>query len=175
MDAAGSTRWDRRLWTCRDQNPIGCSVTATRQRPPNGPRETVRATCAKTLDAWSEANGGTFLTTSWLRPVGDEGFSITSHMNGLVRQRAVRDTATRAQSVRGEGRQGRTYAHWGSRIYVAEAPRVALTQHESCAQVVGVVRDEIAKSAPGMLLSGNTTRAGVFDRPTTSTVRARNC
>ena len=37
------------------------------------------------------------------------------------------------------------------------------TLHEQTAALAGLIREEIAKSAPGLLLFRNTTRAGVFD------------
>jgi len=130
-------------------------------------QETLRREVQKTLQTWIEANGGTFPLDGVLAArFGDECFYITGHMGPPVVSYPLWEysqpsiEAFRARA--GPREHPRT---WGfPEIYGPDAYAWWLyTLHEGCANLCGVVREEIAKTAPGLLLFRNTTRMGVFD------------
>ncbi len=122
----------------------------------------------KELDKWTEANDGTFPSDVVVAArYGDECFYITGHSqtNGSV---AVNyplwdfsaPTVMAFKNHAGNTEYPRT---WGF-------PEIELAYgwwmynlHEQLAALVGTVRDEIGKIAPGLKLFRNTTRMGVFD------------
>ena len=133
-------------------------------------RDGLRARTRALLGMWSEANGGAFPSDVVLAlRYGDECFYITGHT--YTRDAAAvsyplwdySEPAIAAFRARAGGLEyPRT---WGfPEIYGADAYGWwQYTLHEACAQLPGVVREEAARLAPGMLVMRNTTRLGVFD------------
>jgi len=122
------------------------------------------------LSKWTEANNGTFpLDVVAAVRFGDECFYITGHSqtNGSA---AVNypiwdfsmPTIKAYQKHAGETEYPRT---WGfPEIYGELAYGWWMYNlHEQTANLVGVVHQEIAKTAPGLKLFRNTTRMGIFD------------
>jgi hypothetical protein len=124
----------------------------------------------KELAKWTEANNGTFPSDVVVAArYGDECFYITGHSqtNGsaavsypLWEYSAPTIEAFHKQA--GETEYPRT---WGfPEIYGEDAYGWWMYNlHEQTANLVGVVHDEIAKTAPGLKLFRNTTRMGIFD------------
>ena len=124
----------------------------------------------KELAKWTEANNGTFPSDVVLAVrYGDECFYITGHSqtNGSAAVNyplwdfsapTVKAFLKRA----GETEYPRT---WGFPEIYGEAAYGwwMYNLHEQLANLVGTVRDEIAKLAPGLKVFRNTTRMGIFD------------
>ena len=130
-------------------------------------REALRVHVQKTLKAWVEANGGTFPLDAVLAArFGDECFYITGHVGAPVVNYPLWEYSEPSVKAflahAGQIEYPRT---WGfPEVYGPDAYAWWLyALHEGCAQLCGIVREEIAKTAPGLLLFRNTTRMGVFD------------
>ena len=130
-------------------------------------RGAIRAEVRKTLGWWIEANGGAFpLDAVPAARYGDECFYVTGHMGPPVVSYPLWDYSDPALAAfRGHAGPIEHPRTWGfPEVYGPAAYAWWLyTLHEGCAGVVGAVRGEIAKAAPGLLLFRNTTRMGVFD------------
>jgi hypothetical protein len=124
----------------------------------------------KELAKWTEANNGTFPSDVVVAArYGDECFYITGHSqtNGSA---AVsyplweysQPTIEAFHKHAGDTEYPRT---WGfPEIYGEEAYGWWMYNlHEQTANLVGLVHDEIEKTAPGLKLFRNTTRMGIFD------------
>lgn len=130
-------------------------------------RDALRAVTRRTLAVWAQANGGTFpaRVVPFLR-FGDECFFVTGHLFSPAVSYPLWDfsppslEAFRARA--GDLEHPRT---WGfPEIYGADAcARWLHTLHEGCAALCGIVREEVARHAPGVAVFRNTTRMGVFD------------
>ncbi len=152
-----SYRGQNKYWMFGHGNVSACAETT---------REALRREVRNRLAAWSEANGGTFpLDVVLAARYGDECFYITSHLNAPCVNLPLWDYSAPALKAFAAHAGGVAYPRtWGfPEIYGPDAYAWWLyTLHESCAQLVGTAREEIAKSAPGLLLFRNTTRGGVF-------------
>ena len=129
-------------------------------------RQALRQRTRQVLQLWSAANGGQFPSDVVLAArYGDECFYITSHLNGPAVNYPLWDYSApaieRYHKHAGASEYPRT---WGfPEIYGPDAYAWWLySLHEGCAELAGVVRAEIAATAPGLLLFRNTTRAGIF-------------
>lgn len=129
-------------------------------------REALRLMVRKRLAVWSEANGGTFpIDVVFAARYGDETFFITGHVGHPSVSLPLRDWSAPSlaafTTAAGAIEPPRT---WGfPEVYGPDAYGHWLHNlHAGCAALVGVVREEIARSAPGLLLFRNTTRGGVF-------------
>ena len=131
-------------------------------------REGLRFQVRKTLGIWKAANGGQF-PSDVVRAVrfGDESFYLTGHTH--LKSTAVSyplwdysETGLAAfRASAGDIEPPRT---WGfPEVYGPDSYAWWLhSLHREAAELVRVVREEIAVLAPGLLLFRNTTRAGVF-------------
>lgn len=134
-------------------------------------RDALRHHARSTLAMWAEANGGTFpIDTVIAARFGDECFHITSHLNGPACSYPLWDFSEPAiaafQSAIGNEQSALTHPRtWGfPEVYGADAYAFWMYSfHRNCAQLAGIIREEIARTAPGLLLFRNTTRMGVFD------------
>ena len=153
-------------WACGDQNTYWMFGHGNVSACAESTRETLRREVRKRLAVWSEANGGAFpLDVVLAARYGDECFYVTSHLNSPAVNLPLRDYSEPSLTLFGTRAEGQAYPRtWGfPEVYGPEAYAWWLyTLHESCAQLVGLAREEIAKAAPGLLLFRNTTRAGVF-------------
>jgi hypothetical protein len=132
-------------------------------------RRALRKHVANVLRPWTRANGGAFPSDVVLAArYGDENFYITGHLNGAAVNYPLWDyseagiAAFRANAGSGALEPPRT---WGfPEIYGPDAYAWWLySLHESCAQLCGIVREELDRSgAPELLLFRNTTRMDVF-------------
>ena len=132
-------------------------------------RQAMAALTRKALEPWRAANGGAFpIDTVLAARFGDECFYTTSHLNGPAVNYPLWDYSApaieRFHAQAGAIEYPRT---WGfPEVYGPDAYGWWLYGlHQACAELTGVVHDEIAKLAPGLLLYRNTTRAGVFALP----------
>jgi hypothetical protein len=136
----------------------------------NSTKKALRSVVQKELAIWTEANNGTFPSDVVVAVrYGDECFYITGHSqtNGSS---AVNyplwdfsaPTIQAFQKHAGEAAYPRT---WGfPEIYGETAYGWWMYNlHEQLATLVGTIRDEIAKTAPGLKVFRNTTRMGIFD------------
>ena len=129
-------------------------------------RQALRARVRKTLQPWIEAGGGRFPND--VVPAaryGDECFYITGHLNGRACSYPLWDYSKPAiEAFRRRAGRIEYPRTWGfPEVYGPEACAWWLyVLHEGCARLCGVVRDEIAKVAPGLMLFRNQTRMGVF-------------
>ena len=133
--------------------------------------ETIEATrrlTRRALQPWTDANGGTFPSDVVVAArFGDECFYITSHLNGPAVSYPLWDYSDEFRQAFA-ARAGADVAiprTWGfPEIYGPDAYAWQMyTLHEGCAALCAVIRDEIARLAPGLLLFRNTTRMGIFD------------
>ncbi len=115
---------------------------------------------------WKQANGGEFpLDVVRALRFGDECFFITSHLNGPAVSYPLWDYSESSIAAfhkkAGEVEYPRT---WGfPEIYGSNAYAIWLYNlHEGCAALCGIVREEIAREAPGLMLFRNQTRAGAY-------------
>jgi len=156
-------------WVCRDQNAYWMFGHGNVSACADTTREALRREVRKRLAVWSEANGGAFPADVVLAArYGDECFYITSHLNAPCVNLPLRDYS--APSLKAFAAHAGAIAYprtWGfPEVYGPDAYAWWLyTLHESCAQLAGIAREEIARSAPGLLLFRNTTRGGVFGMP----------
>jgi len=133
-----------------------------------GTSKALRQAVRKELVKWIDANDGVFpLDVVVAARVGDECFYVTGHsdshsaMVGYPLWEYSAPTIQAYQKYAGELTYPRT---WGfPEIYGEEAYSWWLYNlHEQAAQLMGVVHDEIAQTAPGLKLFRNTTRMGIF-------------
>jgi hypothetical protein len=130
-------------------------------------REALRVSVRQTLKLWADANGGEFPHDVVLAArFGDECFYVTGHTGAdaavnypLWEYSAPSITAFRKRASAVE--YPRT---WGfPEVYGEDSYAWWMySLHENCARLAGIVREEIARAAPGLLLFRNTTRSGVF-------------
>jgi len=133
-------------------------------------KQTLQKVVQKELAKWTKANNGNFPSDVVVAVrYGDECFYITGHSqtNGSA---AVNyplwdfsaPTINTFHKHAGETEYPRT---WGfPEIYGEDAYGWWMYNlHEQTANLVGVVHEEIAKTAPGLKVFRNTTRMGVFD------------
>jgi hypothetical protein len=133
-------------------------------------KEALRKVVEKELLKWTEANNGTFPSDVVVAArFGDECFYITGHSqtNGSAAVNyplwEYSDPNIAAfQKKAGNIEYPRT---WGfPEIYGENAYGWWLYNlHEQTAGLAAIVRDEIARTAPGLKLFRNTTRMGIFD------------
>lgn len=156
-------------WAYRDQNKYWMFGHGNVSACAESTREALRREVRKRLGLWSAANGGTFPLDAVLAArYGDECFYITSHLNASCVNLPLRDYSEPALKAFAAHAGDLAYPRtWGfPDIYGPDAYAWWLfTLHESCAQLAGLVREEIAQAAPGLLLFRNTTRGGVFGMP----------
>jgi hypothetical protein len=134
-------------------------------------REAMRRVTRKELAVWSEANGGKFpIDTVIAARFGDETFYVTGHVttSPAVSYPLWDYSQVAIDTFRSRCGGGLEYPRtWGyPEIYGSKAYGWWMhLMHEACAQLCGVIRNEIAHDAPGLLLFRNTTRLGVFELP----------
>lgn len=129
-------------------------------------REALRHHVREELDVWRRADGGSFpIDTVLAARLGDECFHITSHLGAPAVSYPLWDYSEPSieafERKAGDVEYPRT---WGfPEVYGPDAYAWWMyTLHEGCAELCGIVQDEIASTAPGLLLFRNTTRMGVF-------------
>jgi hypothetical protein len=130
-------------------------------------RKALRALTRRTLAVWSEANGGAFPAQAvpFLR-FGDECFFITGHLFSPAVSYPLWDFSAPSLAAFRQRAGGLEYPRtWGfPEIYGPEAYAHWLhTLHDGCAALCGVVREGVARQAPGVAVFRNTTRMGIFD------------
>jgi hypothetical protein len=131
-------------------------------------RDALRLAVRKSVRVWSEANGGEFpVDTVIAARFGDECFFTTGHIlpnADTVSYPLWEYSAAQIAAYRKHAGTLDFPRTWGfPEIYGPDA--YAWWQyafHEKCAELAGLVREEVARSAPGLLIFRNTTRAGVF-------------
>ncbi|HWR51828.1 MAG TPA: hypothetical protein VN428_12015 [Bryobacteraceae bacterium] len=131
-------------------------------------RDGLRFQVRKLLGMWKEANGGSF-PSDVVRAMryGDESFYLTghTHLNSSAVSYPLWDYSETGlaafRSAAGKIEHPRT---WGfPEVYGPDAYGWWLySLHRESAELVAVVREEIAALAPGLVLFRNTTRSGVF-------------
>jgi len=126
----------------------------------------LRAETARTLRMWAEANGGDFPSDVVLAArFGDECFYTTGHLDGPAVNYPLWDFSEPSlQAFRKKAGSIEYPRTWGyPKIYGPDAYAWWLYNlHEGCARLCGIVREEIARVAPGLLLFRNTTRMDIF-------------
>ena len=132
----------------------------------DGTRQALRFQVRKTLAPWAEANGGKFpIDVVIAMRYGDECWHVAGHLNGPAVNYPMWDFCPLAvenfQKRSGGLEHPRT---WGfPELYGRDAYAIWLyLLHEQCAEIAGIVLDEVAKVALGLLVFRNQTRAGVF-------------
>lgn len=132
-------------------------------------REALRVAVRKECEKWKEANGGSF--PSDVIPAarfGDECFYTTGHSqvkNSAAVNYPLWDYSEPSiQAFRRHAGDLEYPRTWGfPEVYGEDSYGWWMyTLHEQTAALAGVIREEIAKAAPGLLLFRNTTRMGVF-------------
>ncbi len=131
-------------------------------------REAMRIATRKELTKWKDANDGIFPSDVVLAArFGDECFYITGHLydNPTAVNYPLWDFSEPA--IQGYQKHAGQLAYprtWGfPEIYGEDAYSWWLYNlHEQTAGLVGVIQDEISKTAPGVKLFRNTTRNDVF-------------
>jgi hypothetical protein len=142
------------------QGTLSASAASTRQA--------LRGAVQSGLAVWSEANGGRFPSDTVLAArFGDESFYLTGHIH--LGSPAVSyplwdygpDAIREFRRAAGDVDFPRTWGY--PEIYGPDAYAWWLYGlHKSTADLAGIVREEIAKTAPGLLVFRNTTRGGAF-------------
>ena len=131
-------------------------------------RQALRQYTQNVLQPWIRANGGSFPDDVVLASkFGDEDFYVTGFASAASVNYPLWDyseaglAAFREHAGSGALEPPRT---WGfPEVYGPDAYAWWLySLHESCAQLCGVVQEELDRLAPNLLLFRNTTRAGVF-------------
>jgi hypothetical protein len=130
-------------------------------------QEALRRVVRATLKIWTDANGGTFpLDTVLAARFGDECFYVTGHTPGsaTVNYPLWEYSAPSIAAFQAHAKHVEYPRTWGfPEIYGSDAYAWWLyALHEQCARLAGIVHEEIARDAPGLLLFRNTTRAGIF-------------
>ncbi|MEK7403568.1 MAG: hypothetical protein AAB225_00530 [Acidobacteriota bacterium] len=133
-------------------------------------QQALRDSVQRTLKLWTEAAGGRFPHDVVLAiRFGDECFYVTGHTYQSSSQAVSYPlwdySAPGIQAYRQRAGRLEYPRTWGfPEIYGPDAYAWWLySLHERCAALAGVVREEIAKTAAGLLVLRNTTRLGVFD------------
>lgn len=130
-------------------------------------RQALRQQVRRSVGLWTEANGGTF-PSDVVRAArfGDECFYITGHSFAPVVSYPLWDfSAPSIEAFRAAAGDIAYPRTWGfPEVYGADSYAVWLyTLHRGCAELCGLIRDELARLATGLALFRNTTRMGVFD------------
>ncbi len=129
-------------------------------------QQAARARVRKALQPWIDANAGRFPTDVVLAArYGDECFHVTGHLNGPACSYPLWDySAPAIEAFRRRAGKVEYPRTWGfPEVYGRDSYAWWLyTLHEGCARLCGIVRDEIARVAAGLMLFRNTTRMGVF-------------
>ena len=143
---------------------VSAAATSTKQA--------LRNVVQKELSIWTEANNGTFPSDVILAVrYGDECFYVTGHSqaggSAVVNYPLWDFSLPTVEAFRkhsGEMEYPRT---WGfPEIYGEEDYGWWMYNlHEQCANLVGIVHDEVSKLAPGVKVFRNTTRNGIFSMP----------
>jgi len=133
-------------------------------------REALRVAVRKELNKWKEANGGSFPSDVVLAArFGDECFYTTGHtqvkVSAAVNYPLWDYSEPSIQAFRkhaGEIEYPRT---WGfPEIYGEDSYGWWMySLHEQTAALAGIIREDISKSAPELLLFRNTTRMNIYD------------
>lgn len=133
-------------------------------------RQALRIAVQKELRKWSDANGGSFPGDVVMAArFGDECFYTTGHSRNkgaaMVNYPLWEYSAPSIQVFRKHAGSIEYPRTWGfPEIYGDDAYGWWMySLHEQTAALAGIVREEIAKTAPGLLVFRNTTRNGVFD------------
>ena len=124
----------------------------------------------KELTKWKDANNGTFpLDVVVAARVGDECFYITGHSQAKGAAAVSyplweysEPTIQAFHKQAGNAEYPRTWGFpdiYGEKVY----SWWLYNFHEQTANLIGLVHNEIAKTAPGLKLFRNTTRMGIFD------------
>lgn len=124
----------------------------------------------KELNKWKEANNGVFPTDVVVAArVGDECFYITGHSQAsgatAVSYPLWEYSEPMIQAFHKQAGNTEYPRTWGfPEIYGEKSYSWWLYNlHEQTSNLIKLVHDEIAKTAPGLLLFRNTTRMGIFD------------
>ena len=132
-------------------------------------REALKVAVRKELNKWKEANGGSFPTDVVLAArFGDECFYTTGHsqvkISAAVNYPLWDYSEPSIQAFRKHAGDIEYPRTWGfPEIYGEDSYGWWMyTLHEQTADLAGIIREEIAKAAPGLLLFRNTTRMDVF-------------
>jgi hypothetical protein len=130
-------------------------------------QEALRRAVRETLKIWTGANDGAFpLDTVLAARFGDECFYVTGHTSGAapVGYPLWEYSEPSIAAFHAHAKNLEYPRTWGfPEIYGPDAYGWWLyTLHEQCARLAGIIREEIAGDAPGLLLFRNTTRAGIF-------------
>ena len=135
-----------------------------------GTHQALQKVVQKELSKWMEANNGTFpLDVVAAVRYGDECFYITGHSqtNGseAVNYPLWDFSAPTVQAFQKHAGKAEYPRTWGFPEIYGEAAYGwwMYNLHEQTANLVGVVHEEIAETAPGLKLFRNTTRMGIFD------------
>jgi len=129
-------------------------------------RQALRAHVRDSLQPWIDANGGEFPTDVIIAlRYGDECWHVCGHLNGPAVNYPLWDYSAPPVDEFEAQLPGVAFPRtWGfPEIYGPDA--YAWWQylyHRQCAELAGIVRNEVAKIAPGLLVFRNQTRAGVF-------------
>lgn len=133
-------------------------------------KEALRKVVQKELLKWKEANNGTFPSDVVVAArFGDECFYITGHSqtNGstAVNYPLWEYSEPNIAAFRKKAGNIEYPRTWGiPEIYGAEAYGWWMYNlHDQTAGLAAIVRDEIARTAPGLKVFRNTTRMGIFD------------
>ena len=132
-------------------------------------QQAMRVAVRNEINKWKEANGGNF--PSDVIPAtrfGDECFYTTGHSEAkgaiAVNYPLWDYSEPSIQAFRRHAGNMEYPRTWGfPEIYGEDSYGWWMySLHEQAAALVGIVHEEIAKAAPGLLLFRNTTRAGIF-------------
>ncbi len=133
-------------------------------------RQALQKVVQKELAKWTQANNGTFpIDVVAAVRYGDECFYITGHSqtNGSAAVNyPLWDFSTPTVQAFQKHAGGAEYPRtWGFPEIYGEAAYGwwMYNLHEQLANLVGTVRDEISRLAPGLKVFRNTTRMGIFD------------
>jgi hypothetical protein len=122
----------------------------------------------RTVAVWTEANDGAFPADAVpLARYGDECFYVTGHLNGPAASYPLWDfSAPTVDAFRAHAGAVEYPRTWGYPEIYGEAAYAwwMYTLHEGCANLCQVIRDEIAREAPGLRVFRNTTRMWAFDQ-----------
>jgi hypothetical protein len=135
-------------------------------------RQALRTIVREELRKWSDGNGGRFpgdVVTA--ARFGDECFYITGRTRGpntaAVGYPLWEYSQPSVHAFRKHAGAIEYPRTWGFPEIYGEAAYGwwMYTLHEQTAALAGIIREEFAMSAPGLLLFRNTTRAGIFEHP----------
>ena len=130
-------------------------------------REALQADVRRRFKMWTDANGGTFPFEQFVGVrYGDECFNMTFHTGAPFLSFPLWDMSEPGlaafRKVAGDGvEHPRTWGY--PEIYGEDAYACFLyAYHKSCAELAQVVRDEVKKVSPDLLVFRNTTRNRIF-------------